>query len=246
MIRLKWKFVTPATCAKPLIMAALATLLPSVPASAGGDAAPQQLASPAAAVAEGSLTNPIFVVPYWRSEPGISTVISISNLGTTPCLTTVDWFQGNTNELRCRTSLTVGGGTPVGQALEHRTRSTTVVCDLPATRAACSASAERETRSSESSRAARTRSPSTPAPDYKDHTELEDVSAVARPEGRPASGGTREIEGAARPLDGEACARGTSPFPGVPARLRTPPPTQRERVPFKGPPSRRRSERGAD
>lgn len=108
-------------------MTALTTLLSSLPASAGGDVTPR--ASPAAAVTEGSQTAPVFVVPYWRSEPGISTVVSITNLGTTPCLTTVDRMNGTSGAIQCRTSLTIGGGTPVGQALDHCTRGTFVLCD---------------------------------------------------------------------------------------------------------------------
>jgi hypothetical protein len=112
-------------CAKALVIAALATLVPSLPASAG-DAA--QVA-PAAAGEEGSLTTPVFLLPYWRSEPGISTVVSITNLGTSPCLTTVDWINGFNGTVQCRTSLTVGGGTPVGNELDHCTRGTFVLCD---------------------------------------------------------------------------------------------------------------------
>src|SRR5262249_38053543 len=128
MMQLPWKSTMPS-CAKALAIAALATLGLSLPASADDAATAQAQAPPAAAVEEGSLTTPVFLVPYWRSEPGISTVVSITNLGTTPCLTTVDWRNGLNGEVQCRTSLTIAGGTPVGSALEHCTRGTFVLCD---------------------------------------------------------------------------------------------------------------------
>jgi len=128
MTQLPRKSTMPA-CATALAVAALATLGLSLPASAGDAATSPAQAPPAAAAEEGSLTTPVFLVPYWRSEPGISTVVSITNLGTTPCLTTVDWRNGIDGAVRCRTSLTIGGGTPVGDALDHCTRDTFVLCD---------------------------------------------------------------------------------------------------------------------
>ena len=110
-------------------MAALTTMLLTLPASAAqNDGTQEDGAQQTAAASEGPTTVPAFVVPYMAAGNGASTVVSITNLGGTACATSVDWKIG-AGGVACRTFLTLGGGSPIGDELDHCTNPTAVRCN---------------------------------------------------------------------------------------------------------------------
>jgi hypothetical protein len=119
----------PRTHARSLVMAALTAMLLTLPAAAQ-DAGPQVdgTTPTTAAVAPPVPTFPVYVVPYMRGGDSSATVVSITNLGDTSCATSVDWKVG-VGGVACRTFLTHGGGSPVGDALDHCTNPNVVGCN---------------------------------------------------------------------------------------------------------------------
>jgi len=73
-------------------------------------------------------TYPVYVVPYIRAGDGAATVVTVTNVGTAACTTAVDWKVG-VGGVACTTYLTVQGGVPIGDALDHCTNPNVVGCN---------------------------------------------------------------------------------------------------------------------
>jgi hypothetical protein len=112
----------PGKHAQSLIIATLTVMLAALSASA----APEDGAGSRVEIEARNLpaTFPVYVVPYMAADESIGTVISIANLGDTPCLTVVDWKIGH-GTFTCTTALNLAGGAPVGDVQDHCVRRTT-------------------------------------------------------------------------------------------------------------------------
>ena len=112
-----------------LLIAAFTSLLLTVPASAmQEDGTDESRTASSAVIFLPPPTYPVYVVPYMRGGDGASTVVTVTNVGTTACTTAVDWKVG-VGGVACTTYLTVNGGAPIGDALDHCTNPTVVGCN---------------------------------------------------------------------------------------------------------------------
>jgi hypothetical protein len=109
-----------------LMAAALIAMLVPLHASAGqDDGTPVNVT---AGIVLPPATFPVYLVPYMRAGDSAATVVSITNLGDTPCTTSVDWKTG-VGGVACSTFLTHAGGSPVGDTLDHCTNPNAVGCN---------------------------------------------------------------------------------------------------------------------
>jgi hypothetical protein len=113
-----------------LAIAAFSALSLALPASAAQDDGTEdsRMMQSAAIFVPPPPTYPVYVVPYIRAGDGASTVVTVTNVGATACTTAVDWKVG-VGGVACTTYLTVNGGAPIGDALDHCTNPTVVGCN---------------------------------------------------------------------------------------------------------------------
>ena len=112
-----------------LAIAALTVLLLTLPVSAAQvDGTEDGRTQAAAAIVVPPPTYPVYVVPYIRAGDGAATVVTVTNVGTAACTTAVDWKIG-VGGVACTTYLTVHGGVPIGDALDHCTNPNVVGCN---------------------------------------------------------------------------------------------------------------------
>src|SRR5213080_4406525 len=112
-----------------LIIGAFAVLLLTLPASAAQEDGTDDSRTPsAAAIVVTPPTYPVYVVPYMHGGDGSATVVTVTNVGTATCTTAVDWKIG-VGGVVCTTYLTVHGGVPIGDALDHCTNPNVVGCN---------------------------------------------------------------------------------------------------------------------
>lgn len=107
----------PLTHAQTLTMAAVAMVLLTVSISGAQEDGTQKNGTPrteAAASEGGPVTVPAYLVGFTEADPDRATAVRITNLGTAPCATTVDWNRPS-GVAQCRTFVTL----PAGQTLDH-------------------------------------------------------------------------------------------------------------------------------
>src|SRR5262245_46898526 len=110
-------------------IAAVTILLLTLPASAAQeDGTEDGRTQPSAVIVFPPPTYPVYVVPYMRGGDGSATVVTVTNVGTATCTTAVDWKVG-VGGVACTTYLTVHGGVPIGDALDHCTNPNVVGCN---------------------------------------------------------------------------------------------------------------------
>jgi len=112
-----------------LAIAAFSILLLTLPASAAQEDGTEDSRAPSpAAIFLPPPTFPVYVVPYIRAGDGAATVVTVTNVGKDACTTAVDWKVG-VGGVACTTYLTIQGGVPIGDALDHCTNPTVVGCN---------------------------------------------------------------------------------------------------------------------
>ena len=108
MSRVVRKATRVCTHARSLIVAAVTMVLITGPASGAQDPGPQKDATPRteAATGEGPVTVPVYLVPFMEANPDRATAVRITNMGSTPCATTVDWNLPS-GDAKCTTFVTL-------------------------------------------------------------------------------------------------------------------------------------------